>query len=92
MLYYKTDDMSPRQKTVVYDDGTERSAVPVGEGESDHPGTDFIDQTGNCPDCERSTGELHEDGCEIEHCPRCDQILLQCNCDIHVIASATEDA
>ena len=33
-----------------------------------------------CGDCGKKTGEYHDDGCDIERCPKCNGQLLSCDC------------
>ena len=33
-----------------------------------------------CPDCNRSEGELHKLGCDMEKCPFCGHQLISCEC------------
>ena len=35
----------------------------------------------HCSDCKTTKGSLHERGCDIERCPKCNGQLISCNCE-----------
>ncbi len=39
------------------------------------------DQTGHCDDCGVALGLIHHDGCTLEKCPRCHELLASCGCN-----------
>lgn len=34
----------------------------------------------SCPDCDAAAGEVHDDGCAVERCPRCGNQRVSCGC------------
>src|SRR4051794_19519550 len=77
-------EMSPPQPcgvtTLLYDDGEPRQRIALGDESADW-------WVGNpphtaCHDCKVVTGQIDHIGCDMEQCPKCQEQLLGCACEI----------
>ena len=61
------------------------SRIPFG---SESHGFRFLAdiESGECHDCGKSVGEIHEAYCDAEECPRCHTQLLSCFCGLRLRA------
>lgn len=56
--------------------GQEYARIRIGE-----EAKSVVDADGECPVCAREDGEYHEEGCPKEECPRCHDLLAECDCE-----------
>jgi len=56
--------------------GAEYRKIPVGSERN--PADAYLEK---CPVCAAMTGDFHVAGCELEECPRCHELIHECDCE-----------